>query len=363
MGAPVTTGNGVKIEEVQVLHNTQGSLEFTGRELDLALDGKGFFIVQQGTENVYTRAGNFTTNAAGDLVTLDGDPVLGFGLDDQETLVPLNIAGITTEATASTAASLTGNLDSSTPIAEPIAGPLTFNELNQASVYNTAVEVIDSLGETQAISLHFFHTANLEWQVQAYVDGADVGGEEGTPSLLAEAPIVFDATGVQAEGATTTLALTPAWGNGAAATEISIDLGQFTGFSAPSVLSAVTVDGRGSGTLLGVNIDEDGAVLARLDSGGETQIGTLALADFINPNGLEQRGDNTFAFTDLAGEADVGLPGTNAKGGIRAGALENSTVDAANEFVNVIRFQRGYQAGSQVISTVNELLNNTIQIA
>src|SRR5690606_36445474 len=123
------------------------------------------------------------------------------------------------------------------------------------------------------------------------------------------------------------------------------------------------VNGNSAGNVRGVGIAKDGEVQAFLDNGTVVTIGTLALANFSNEYGLNRRGNNLYRATNDVGEIEVGLAGTGGRGDILGSSLEASTVDLAKEFIDVIRFQRGYQAGSQVITTINDILTSTINIA
>lgn len=361
--SPLNSGNGVQIDAITNVQS-QGPLETTNRSLDLAVTGKGLFIVSDGKTTSYTRAGNFTTDPEGNIVTVEGQKVMGFTTASPESLVALNVQnGVSTGKPTGTVA-LEGNLDDgSTLTTTPPGAPASFTDINNLSSFSAEVEVVDSLGKAHGISLHFFHTGILSWDVQAYVDGAEVGGTAGTPSSLGTGTLTFLGTGAQPAGSTASVVVTPAWANGAVATPITITLDTLTGFSTSSFVSGVTKDGSIPGAVVGVRVERDGSIFAQLSSQAETKIGTVALADFINPEGLDKFGDNRFGGTTKAGTPDVGAPQTEARGTIHGSTLENSTVDLASDFIDVVRFQRGYQASSKVLSTFSELLNSTIQLA
>lgn len=360
--SPVAGGNGSQVDEIRVIH-TQGVLEGTERALDFAINGEGYFIVKDGESNAYTRAGNFGVNTAGELITADGDQVLGFTEASPETLVPLQLRDIVAAATPTTTVNVLGNLDVSSALTTLPAAGSNFEEIGKASSFNTGITVIDSLGATHDVALRFFHTENLGWTVQAYVDAEETGGEPETPVLLGSGTIAFGPDGTQGEGATTSFTISPAWANGASAQSITIDLSKFTGFSKASTIDSTKSDGISPGNVSSLELADDGTLSARLDNGQLVTIGTMALAKFVNQGGLEKIGDNKFVETTLSGEADNGAPQSEGRGTIRNSSLEASTVDDANEFVNLVRYQRGYQAGSQVISTISQILDRTIQIA
>ncbi len=362
-GSPMNAGEGVILSDIKDIH-TQGPIDFTDRSLDVAVSGEGFFILNDGTDTYYTRAGNFSTNGTGNVVASSGENVMGFTTASPTTLVPLNTTSVTQSATPTTTVGLTGNLDAtSPPVLTVPANPATYAELTPFASFQSSVAVIDSLGVTHDVGLYFFRTGPGTWTAQAYVDSGDVSEIPGAPTSLGETQITFSETGTQPPDAAVTLALSPAWANGAAAGSITVDLSDLTGFGSPSNFNTVTTDGNAAGSVSGVQIEENGNVVALLDNGSSISVGTIALATFPNTGGLDKVGDNRFRETTDSGAPVVGNPETSGRGSTLGGALELSTVDPANEFVNIISYQRAYQAGSQVISTASELLNTTIQIA
>jgi len=259
--------------------------------------------------------------------------------------------------------SVFGNLNSAAPqAAAPAAAPASFTELNAASEFSASIRLIDSLGDTHDVALHYFHTGNLTWSVQAYVDSGETTATAGTPVLLGSTTITADATGAQATAAAP-LQFTTGWLNGAAATPVSINVGTMTGFASASNVQALQANGTIPGSIQGVSVDENGVLLGNLSNGERVVIGTIGLAEFRNINGLEKIGNNLFASSDTTGVQTNGSPGSTTFGRIRAQSLELANVDPANEFVNLVQFQRGYQAGSQIVSTLNEIIKATINLA
>ncbi len=358
-----TSGDGAQVATLTT-NFANGAFEDTGRGLDWAVDGNGFFVVRDGNNDTYyTRAGNFVTDEDGNIVTQTGHNVMGFTAESPDDLVPLNIANVAAAAEATTTAGLFGNLNTGDPIGAAPAAPGDFQEIADASQFSTSITAIDSLGQEHTIALHFFHTDNLSYEVRAYVDAAEVGGEEGTPVELGTTSLTFLGNGTQAEGAVVNFDLAPAWSNGAEAGAINVDFSSMTGFSVASALSNVTVDGIVPGNVVSFVASSDGSVNARLDNGELVSVGTVALADFLNKQGLKRIGDNLFVEGFDSGDPIIGTPSTEGRGTILGEALELSNVDTATEFVNLIRYQRAYQAGSSTISTSDELLNTTIQLA
>ncbi|MCB0345672.1 MAG: flagellar hook protein FlgE [Bdellovibrionales bacterium] len=341
-----------------------GAFEDTGRGLDWAVDGNGFFIARDANNDIYyTRAGNFRTDPDGNIVTPTGYNVMGYTAESPDELVPLNIANVAAAAEPTSTASFFGNLNTGDALGTAPANPADFQTIADASQFSTSITAIDSLGEEHTIALHFFHTGNLTYDVQAYVDGGEVGATEGTPVLLGGTTITFEGNGIQPAGAAISFDATPAWSNGATAGAINFDFSSMSGFSVSSALSNVSVDGIVPGNVINFVASADGSVNARLDNGELVSVGTVALADFLDKQGLRRIGDNLFVQDFGSGEPIVGTPSTEGRGTILGEALELSNVDTATEFVNLIRYQRAYQAGSSTISTSSELLNTTIQLA
>lgn len=363
-GGPIQTGNGVTGTDIFTMHSIQGSVELTGRNLDAAIEGQGWFIVQEGEDTYYTRAGNFVADQEGFLVTPTGGRVLGYTADNADVPVPINVRGVVGNPEATANIALGGNLDAVSPLVGEIpAAGATFRDMAEASSYTTSVRVVDSLGGEQTVSLFFYRTDNLTWAVQAAVDGESVGGEAGVPVIIGNGQLQVGPNGLQAEDAEALLELAPAWAGGAEQGNIALDLRAFTGFANASTISEVTVDGLRGGAVLGVSIDNNGNVSALLDSGETIETAQLALATFNSPEGLTRAGNNIFRISDASGEAQVGRAGQDGFGKVLGGSLENSTVDQAKQFVSLIQFQQGYRAGSQVIQTMSELITQTIQLA
>ena len=356
-------GNGSSVPTISTSHEVQGALDQTGRELDLAIAGRGFFVVTDGDTDYYTRSGNFVADAEGNITTSTGDVLLGYTEDSPTNAVPLNVRSQLANAKATTSIQLGGNLDVTTPIIQPPAAPADFAELSEASSFQSPVRVIDSLGQEHDVQLHCFHTDDLGWEVRAYVNASEVGGEEGKPELLATGQINFQPDGTQANGEGLSLDIAPAWANGSEPGAASIDLSSLGSLAMDSSFDTPVSDGLRAGTLLGVSVERDGSIMAKLDTGDEVKVGSVALANFRNPDGLESVGDNKFLANEKAGAPDVGVPDTDGRGKIEGETLEVSTVDLATEMVDLIRLQRGYQAGSSVVKNANDLLQSTIQIA
>ncbi|MDZ4786471.1 MAG: flagellar hook protein FlgE [bacterium] len=359
-------GNGVKISNVRTIQSP-GAIEQTGRALDAGINGQGFFVVGTTASPNYTRAGNFSVNSLGNLTTPSGSDVLGFAFVNgtrATTLSALNLLNFDTAATATSTMAIGGNVQSSEAIITAPANPTSFTELNTLSSYLAGVETIDSLGGQHGISIAFSKTAANTWTAQAYVDGGEVGGVAGTPTLVGTTTLTFDETGKipEANKAAAQLVLTPAYSGGAAAGNIAVDLSNFTQFASVSTLKDVTQNGVTAGALKGFEIADNGDVVATLSNGNKSPIGSLAVAGFNNVDGLSKIGDNLYRETVKSGTAITGLAGVGSNGTIEGSALERSTVDLATEMSKIIVDQKGFQANSRIFTKVEELIDQAISM-
>jgi len=352
---------------------TQGGVEPTGRPYDFAIEGDGLFALAKpsadGTpseEIFFSRAGNFSLDNEGRLVNPMGYFLMGYQGVATDTLVPVQTDGLAVAAVPTTEGSISGNLNAETA---PIVGALpdefaSVTELTSYSPFSTAIRIVDSLGTAHEATVNFFKTGANTWSARAYVDGGEVaGGTVGTPAAIGPATqVVFGPDGRPTVDPLT-LNVQAAWANGANASAAVIDISGFRGYSSPSTVYGTAQNGIIPGTVQGIAIDERGVISQQLSNGEKNQIGTLALAKFPSVDGLQRVGNSLFTATNESGAVTYAAPADEGRGTISQGSLENSNVDLADQFVNVIKIQRTYQAGSQVIKTADQLLESTIQIA
>lgn len=374
-------GIGSQVDNV-VATQEQGTLEFTGRNLDLAIDGRGYFIVADGASRFYTRAGNFKVDPSGYIVTNDNNPVLGFPLNGTGALEPLNINNATGQNTIETTeVTVSGNLNAASEVtagipagttaagaAPPVTETVTYADLNEAAQFSTVVQVFDSLGAQHNITMFFYKTGAGAWTVQAIAPSEDVdpsGTRVGFPRLLGSGTMTFGTSGQKTAPAVGTpdITITPPWNNNSDnAVSIDMTLVPFTQFSATSNILSLAQNGDGVGSVTGINIDKTGEVRAILNNGQETAIGTLGMASFASEESLVRVGGNLLQKTTESGEPVIGLPNSGNLGTISAGSLELSNVDLATEFIRLLSLQRGFQANSRIINSINDLLSEIIQI-
>jgi flagellar hook protein FlgE len=362
---PTQIGLGVGIAQITPIF-AQGTIESSRVATNVAIQGNGFFMLEGPQGASYTRAGNFAFDKNGDLVTPDGQKVLGYTTVDP----------VTKEIVATgepTSINVPPGL-LRPPIATSQFSMIT--NLNAAAVVGTTftsqVELVDSLGATHVGTMTYTKTGSGAWSYALTGDGAEVtGGTTGTPYNLATGSLGFDATGVLTSvdgGAPDDVAITtPTWTNGAAASSLSWQLLDandnpvLTGFSSPSATSSTNQNGTRAGTVANVIVNPDGTIVAQ-GYGQAVVIAQLALANFNNPAGLTKLGSNRFGDYPAAGIRSIGVPGSGGRGAVVGSALEQSNVDMAREFTNMIIAQRGYQASSKIITVSDELLQETLAL-
>jgi flagellar hook protein FlgE len=382
-------GSGSQVARVSRLFS-QGTLESTGRQLDLAIAGNGFFILSKGSQRFYTRAGNFRLDNEGFIVSQNGLKVLGYSANGSGMLEPININSFNSNTDIyTTSVRVSGNLNANEPIipaatlaalnaGTPIAGSstpgtTTYAQLANAAAYSTVFEVFDSLGQSHTITAFFFRTGVNQYTVQFYVNAEEVTGsppgDAGLPRRLANSggtdwDIVLDFTGSGqlSSSSETSLTVQIPWSNGSNPSTIELNFQDFTQFASPSNIGSIFQNGKGVGVIGSISISSDGQIYALLTNGQSARIGTIALANFSNPEGLARVGNNLLIQTPESGEPIFGLPARGTFGSLESGRLELSNVDMADQFVKLIIFQKGYQASSKMISSINQLLSELMQL-
>jgi len=349
-------GNGVRVSNV-AQQFTQGNIDFTDNSLDLALSGQGFFILNDGGALAYTRAGAFQVDSQGYIVNarnqrLQVYPPSTNGQFNTGALTDIQLVTSESAPSATTAVDVTLNLPANAtqpPVA--VFDPANVNSYNSA----TSLTTYDSLGAAHTATLYFTKTANVnEWTTQLYVDGNAVG----TPQILEynNSGTLIDPVG----GTIAFPAYTPA--TGAADMNMTFDFSTSTQYGGAFNVNAITQDGYTTGRLIGIDIDSTGVVQARFTNGRSLPLGQVALANFANPQGLQQLGDTNWAETFGSGQALRGQAGNSGFGLVQSGALESSNVDITEQLVNMITAQRNFQANAQMISTADAITQTIINI-
>lgn len=376
-------GLGVRIGSIDTLM-TAGSTESTGNATDLSIDGNGFFIVRNGTTGTYmfTRAGDFSIDSSGNLVTSDGMNVYGwlnyqinqadgsYEFNTDDAVEPLNIYSddyngskkiITAKATEY--ATFDGNLDSSEdPVGDDLDDIGSVDDVH----YTTTMTVYDSLGNEHELTVNF---------TKCYVDSTDADNpvtswywsvEDSSDASVSDAGgyLEFDGSGdlVTDDSAYDTnpeLTITPDSSSGAKPFTVELDFSDLTTAAEDSSVQTNDVDGYSSGILEDISIDSNGIILGVYSNGVQQPLGMIALAQFANPAGLLKTGSNYYVESSNSGKFTNGVA---ANGALSSGTLEMSNVDLSTEFSQMITTQRGYQANSRIITTADEMLQTILDM-
>ncbi len=389
----LTEGRGVRVLGIDPSF-TQGSLQTTSNPLDLAVDGDGFFQVNDASGNTFfSRAGQFNVDTNGNIVNPAGLKLQGFQVDTSG-----NILGTTGDmiltttqqvGTASTAVSMSGNLDASDPVVSAFTTTQLLADPSSTAIssFSTGVRVFDTLGAGHDLTAYFSKTANNTWQYNVIAPADEVtvaaGNSDTTTNnaLVAQGTLGFTSGGLlDTESVVTYFSDASPTGitfnNGSTAeqvlgfnfgTSVTTDSGAGSDGmlqqGSSSVLLTLSQDGFANGTLTGTSIGEDGTITGRFSNGTTASLGQVALTRFINPDGLQPIGRNLFIQSGDSGTPLEGAPGSGSFGKVSASTLETSNVDLGDELVDMITMQRGFQANSRIITTTNDLLGELVNLA
>lgn len=355
-------GRGSQVQTVQTCFS-QGGFESTESGTDIAIEGSGFFIVSDPLSEtcLYTRNGNFSFDDNGYLVTADGFRVQGSTYNADGILASGNLSDIQVdlvsqiEAQQTENVTLQTNLDSNSDILSgfDITAP------EDTSNYATTTTIYDSLGTSHLLTCYFAKTADQQWDWHLTVDAADLGGTAGDLQEIGNGTITFDENGnLLTGGAAAVAALT--WDNGSAAQNITYNF-DTTQFNSDSTVFSQDQDGYPSGEVTDVDIAADGTVSAVYSNGETMAVAMISLATFINTDGLDAVGGSLYSATSESGTPTIGYAGAS-QGTLITQALELSNVDLATEFVDLITIQNGYSANSRVITTIDDMMQELINL-
>ena len=364
-------GAGVAIGAIKQEY-TQGSLNTTGIATDVALSGEGFFVVNGAVDgvvgNFYTRAGQFVIDKDGYLSNPNGLKVQGYASNGDgtyaATLSSIQAPTSSIQPRASTAATVTANLDASADVpanAWPAAGDNW--SFSSASNFSTTMSVYDSLGAAHSMDIYFRSTGagTGSWTWNAVVDGVDTGSTGA---------LTFDDVGALATSTGGPVTVT-GLADGAQDMSIAVNFGTVgtppvpgasTGFASASNVSSQSQDGYTSGDFSGVSIDGQGVVQGLYTNGQKIAIAQMGIAKFRSNDGLGRAGQTLWIDTRESGPAAMGTAASGGRGSVSAGAVESSNVDLASEFVSMIQHQRSFSANSKTITTADEMLQELINI-
>jgi len=365
-GGAIQIGGGVSATIGQSQF-TQGSIQLTGGAFDGAIQGNGFFVVRDSNgDTLYTRAGNFQLDGTGTLITATGQDVQGWMATNGVVNTSGTVGNIvipadalsTPKATTQFSANL--NLQSDAAVGSP------------AATFNAPIQVVDSLGAAHTLTITLTETAANTWGYSITIPGQDLAsGTAGTPSQVATGTLNFDSNGnlkTPAPPGQVAVAIT-GLADGASNMNLNWNLynpttgaSTITQFDQPSALAGTSQDGAPATEITQVSMAAGGAIVAHYSDGSQAVVAQVALAAISNPQSLISTGQNNFEVgADTAAPA-IGSPGTGSRGTIQGGALESSNVDIATEFTNLIVYQRSYEANSRVISTLDQLTQDLLNL-
>ena len=366
---PMQVGLGVTTGSIDVNH-TSGNLQPTSRMSDVAVEGKGFFVVQDGTTLAYTRVGAFDTDGDGILVDSEGRKVLGWTPNPATGLLPA---------------------DKSASALDPIRIAIGSNMTAEATAnifWDKNLDAETALGVTKTVPITIYDSLGVVHTLEIILDKADNAGVaipntwdwsidvDGNPATtLGSGRIVFNADGTLDEVQHITAAGPPAvWGtwadpsfthnlaNGANALDVDLHFDSITQVAGASSLDAGMIDGWPTGTLESYTFDSKGIISGFYSNGQTRTLGQIGLANFANPGGLQKKGKSLFVDSNNSGSPDIGEAGIAGRGTIAPSSLEMSNVDLAEEFTQMIITQRGFQANSRIITVSDELLQELVSL-
>lgn len=368
-----TAGKGVAIVGVNQSF-TQGNISFTDNVLDMAIDGPGFFVLNDNGTNVYSRAGNFRVDRDGHVVNASGNKLMVFKTTDTGVVTgemgKLRIDASLIQPKSTSEVGVLANVDSrdEVPILawpatgfDAFAAPPTYPDPDMFNS-STSVTIYDSLGNAHIQSMYFVKTATQnQWDIHTLVDGVSVSGPDTVTFNnsgqipTASLPFEVNVTGwvpLDANGAVL----------GASAQDISLDLSSITQFGSEFSVNNINQNGYTTGQLRGVEVGDGGIVYARFTNGQSRALGQIALANFSNTAGLQPLGSTAWAETFESGQPAISGPGSAGLGNVNSGALEDSNVEVTQQLVDMIVAQRNFQANAKVIQTEDTITQAIINL-
>jgi flagellar hook protein FlgE len=362
-------GGGVA-EQGLVRDFSQGAISQTNSPTDLAIQGNGFFVLQDAQGGQYfSRNGQMTVSANGTLVGFNGDEVMGYPVTGSANtggvLAPINIPQGVLAPAASTQVATSGNLDSTSPVTGNIATPVVINPAD-STTYNSSVsvQVYDSLGNSHVLTYFFQNAGQVpasgstpateQWNWMATLDGSATGLSNNTGSFN------FDSTGALVSGGVpaSPLTATPA---GASPLSLALNFSAMTQYATPAATNA-TADGNAVGRPQGLNIDSNGVVSMSYSNGQTVNVAQVAVATFTSDQGLQLSSNGAYQQSGASGTPTMSTANAGAAGSIESGALESSHVDTTSPLGSLVVLQRNFQADAKALQTEDNLLGTVVQI-
>ncbi|MBL8615290.1 MAG: flagellar hook protein FlgE [Deltaproteobacteria bacterium] len=391
LAGPSQVGKGAGINNLQTLFG-QGSLMASQNPLDMAIAGDGFFVVSNGVNDNYTRAGQFYLDDDGFIVTADGARLQGYNVDSTGTLgktvADLQLDTDPIQPAATAAITLTATLDADTAVTGGVAALVldgtaaasTLEAAANASDFAASVTSYDSLGVAHEVTVLWEYAGANTWNWYAVVDAGELdstalagAGVAGNAFQIANGTATFDGAGQLNAFTETQTSATDPWAfNGANAGDIAFEMGldaaglaidgRVRMIAGTSAVSAIAQDGYPPGDLASISTDPDGSIVGQYSNGQGYVLAQVVVARFPANAELERIGGTLFRATIGSGDPTIGNAGTGGRGTIAGNALEQSNVDLEREFVNLITSQRSYQANARMIDTTNSTLQELVQL-
>lgn len=354
-GDPVLSGQGVKVF-ANATDFTQGSIATAGNASDVALTGNGFFVVNNGGTQEYTRAGNFQLDQNGNLTTTDGMQVMGYPasngvVNTNAPLTGLQIpVGETQKPLATTQFSLNANLDASAPAGTSVPAQIT---------------VYDSLGQSHIATVDFTKAATNSWNYTISLPAADYAGATANTT----GTLTFNSSGQLTAPAANVTGISFA-GLTDGGSNLNFSWNLYDANNNPTISQEATTssvastaqNGYSSGNYQGFAVNSDGTVAVQFSNGQTQLVGQLGVAMVNNEQGLQRVGGNNFSATLASGQASIGVAGAGGRGTIEGGALEQSNVNISSEFSNLIVAQSAYEANAKSVTTFDTVTQATINM-
>lgn len=357
-GNPIQVGVGTTVGAIPS-NFSEGNIQSTGVPTDVAIQGSGFLVGNDNGQQLFIRAGDLAIEANGTLVSSSGALIQGYQavngvINTNQTPGPLTISsGAINPPNPTTTAQLSLNLNSGTAV---------------GGTFSTAITVYDSLGAPHILTYNFTNTGPGAWNYNITIPAADVGGA-GAPVVIKSGTLTFNGAGQLTAPAANVAGIAIAGlADGANTLTFTWDLydpngvGQLTQVAAPSATSSTLQNGYASGSLVSYTINSNGTIEGTFSNGQTQALGQILLATFANQQGLSRNGSNEFLQTLASGAPNIGIPGTGGRGTLSGGALEQSNVDISTQFANLIVAESGYQANAKVVTTLNTIVQDTINL-
>ncbi|NSL55536.1 MULTISPECIES: flagellar hook protein FlgE [Uliginosibacterium] len=355
--AGVSIGIGTQIGKVAQVFN-QGNITPTNNPLDVAINGSGFFRMDNGGSVAYTRNGQFQIDKNGYIINSQGYQLTGYPASSTGQILPASPSSIYIDTAdlmpaQSSEVAMGLNLDSRSTV--PTNAWVAGSASPDPSTYNssTSVTLYDSLGNSHIMTMYFRTAGSGNWDMYTALDGGATG---------AATAVTFDTSGQLTTAMPVTIAGLAVTTGAVTPFSVDFDLTGSTQYGSSFGVNRQTQDGFASGRLSGITIGDDGVIQGRYSNGQTRNLGQVVLANFANPQGLLSLGNNLWGESPTSGQPLVGAPGTGSLGQLTAGSVEESNVDLTAELVNMITAQRNYQANAQSIKTQDQVLQTLVNL-